>query len=447
MKKHLSHLLVAGAIALVASPAAATDIEFRNFSPAAAMGPPADAYGAKLHALTTEVLGPSGAVRFYKIAGKLPPIPFGGDLIKAVGVGKAGGGFDAAYNSGSEINKAWGFLFNSGIPFGPGFDEYLGFLFGKSVDGTDAYGNPVRMSGVELLQSILDKNNANVVALPIVGNAEQVSGYFALPVGDAPDGTPGIGLVGFCQQPWRLRYLLPGENVLTQACDNLVAEGVIPARNISFVQAIPGGGSLVNAVKLGELEAFEFATALDDVSQLWQNADGSTAVDNPGTVGLRYAHFPGWQQQFLITWMLINKDVWNGLTPQQQALAKVMARENLVSSYGENMARQGPALKYILDSNRGDGIPGNDMQLVQWPKDDQTRMRAAAVQFLNGRATDAAFSAETRADYVTVLEALRKYVSSGDLYWDPRGVSPKTRFNDWMNGAGYLWTPKYKYEQ
>jgi hypothetical protein len=446
MMKHLSHLLVAGALALVASAAVATDIEFRNFSPATAMGPPADAYGAKLHALSTEVLGPSGAVRFYKIAGKLPAIPFGGDLIKAVGVGKAGGGFDAAYNSGSEINKAWGFLFNSGIPFGPGFDEYLGFLFGKSVDGTDAYGNPVRMSGVELLQSILDSHNANVVALPIVANAEQVSGYFALPVGDAPDGTPGIGLAGFCQQPWRLRYLLPGENVLTQACDNLVAEGVIPARNISFVQAIPGGGSLVNAVKLGELEAFEFATALDDVSQLWQNADGSTALDNPGTVGLRYAHFPGWQQQFLITWMLINKDVWNGLTAQQQALAKVMARENLVSSYGENMARQGAALKYILDSNRGDGIPGNDMQLVQWPKDDQTRMRAATVQFLNARATDPAFTVEAREDYVTVLEALRKYVSSGDLYWDPRGVSAKTRFDDWTNGAGYLWTPKYKFE-
>jgi hypothetical protein len=145
--------------------------------------------------------------------------------------------------------------------------------------------------------------------------------------------------------------------------------------------------------------------------------------------------------------MLINKDVWNGLTAQQQALAKVMARENLVSSYGENMARQGAALKYILDSNRGDSIPGNDMQLVQWPKDDQTRMRAATVQFLNARATDPAFTVEAREDYVTVLEALRKYVGSGDLYWDPRGVSAKTRFDDWANGAGYLWTPKYKYEK
>lgn len=433
MKIQLTRLMAASAFALVASSAAAVDITYRHFSYADSMGPPADVYSNSVAAITTQTLGEDKVVKFTKLPG-VPKIPaqFGGDLVKSVAAGVAGGGFDAAYTSGSELNKAWGFIYNSGVPFGPGFEEFLGFLFGQSVNGNQ--------TGLELLQSILDKNNANIVAFPIVGNAEQVSGYFALPVGDAPDGTKGIGIAGLCQQPWRFRYLTPGENVLTQTCNDLVAAGVIPAKNISFIQAIPGGGSLVDAVKLGQLEAFEFATPYDDVSQLFMG------VDNPGTVGLRYAHFPGWQQQFLVTWMLVNKQVWDGLTPAQKTLLQVVGRENLISSYGHNMQKQGPALRYILDVNRGDGIPGNDLQLVEWPKKDQALMRAGTLKFLNGRAIDPAFSAQDRADYVTILEAFRKYVGSGDLYWDPKAVKERSRFTGWENLAGEPWTEKVKYE-
>jgi len=37
-------------------------------------------------------------------------------------------------------------------------------------------------------------------------------------------------------------------------------------------------------------------------------------ANTPAPVGIRYVHTPGWQQQFLITWMLINKTVWNAMT-------------------------------------------------------------------------------------------------------------------------------------
>jgi len=225
--------LLACALAFAADSALATDIYFRSFTTSAAMGPPAEDYAAKLQNITNVALGPSGEVRFVKLPG-IPAIPsqFGGDIVKAVGAGAAGGGFDASYNSGSELNKAWGFLYNSGVPFGPGFDEYLGFLFGKSVDG--------QRTGLELLQSILDLNGKNVVAVPIVGNAEQLSGYFYEPIGDAGT-TQGIGLAGLCQRNWTFRYLPPGEYTLNRACDDLVAQGVIPAKNLKFIAPIPGG--------------------------------------------------------------------------------------------------------------------------------------------------------------------------------------------------------------
>lgn len=415
--------LLAAALALP-GPALAIEIRFRSFSGAASMGPAADAYASKLLDLSRTVIGPGGEIKFTKIS-PMPAIPAAfGDIVTAVGAGAANGGFDAAYNSGSELNRAWGFIYNSGVPFGPNFDEHLGFLYGKSVDGG-------QMTGLELIQSILDLNGRNVVVVPIVGSSEQLSGYFFKPVGDAP-GVRGIGLEGFCQQPWRLRYLPPGENVLGRACDGLVARGVIPAKNISFIAAIPGGGSLVNAVKIGQLEGFEFATPIDDVSQLFNTAD------NPGTVGVRYVHLPGWQQQFLVTWMIINKQVWNSMTVPQQRLLQTVARDHVVSSYGENMRRQGAALKTILEANKADANPDNDLVLVDWPKKDQALLREATIQFLNERASDSSLGAD-RADFVRVLDAYRSYVRANDAYWDDRGVNVKARFEDWANELGEGW--------
>jgi TRAP-type mannitol/chloroaromatic compound transport system substrate-binding protein len=414
--------LLACALALPGS-ALAIELRFRSFSGSAAIGPPADAYAVKLRDISNTVIGPAGEIRFTKIT-PTPAIPFGGDIVLAVGAGADEGGFDAAYTSGSELNRAWGFVYNSGVPFGPNFDEHLGFLYGKSVDGG-------QKTGLELIQSIFDLNSRNVIAVPIVGSAEQLSGYFFKPIGDAKH-VDGIGLAGLCQEPWKLRYLPPGENVLGRACDDLVARGVIPAKNISFIAAIPGGGSLVNAVKIGELQGFEFATPVDDVSQLFNT------VDNPGTVGVRYVHFPGWQQQFLITWMLINKDVWNTMTLAQQTLLLSVSRDHVISSYGENLRKQGAALKTILTANKADADPSNDMVLVDWPKKDQALLRDATIAFLNSRAADSSLGAD-RADFVRVLEAYRTYVRSNDVYWDDRGVNVKMRFDDWANALGEEW--------
>ena len=152
---------------------------------------------------------------------------------------------------------------------------------------------------------------------------------------DNVPGHKGIGLAGLCQRPWVLRYLPPGENVISLACDDLVATHKIPRKNLSFIQAIPGGGSLVDAVLAKTHHGFEFATPLDDVSQLFKTAS------NPGTAGIRYVHAPGWQQQFLITWMITNKSAWSALTPAQQIMVQTVAREHVISSYAENLRQQG----------------------------------------------------------------------------------------------------------
>lgn len=228
--------------------------------------------------------------------------------------------------------------------------------------------------------------------------------------------------------------------MLERACDNLVASGAIQKKNIKFITAIAGGGSLVKAVADGQIQAFEFATPLDDVSQLFGLPEG-----NPGTVGNRYLHFPGWHQQFLITYMIVNKNVWDKLSPAQQALVMTVGRDHIISSYGENLRQQGAALKKILTANDNDGNPANDMVLVQWPEKDLALLRDATIQFLNARASDAKLSEQDRRDYVTILESLRKYVSNNNGYWKVRDVPNALRFQGWSSPDGKeSWDQKLK---
>lgn len=417
--------LLLSVMAFAAPPARAIDIAFRSFSPSAAIGPPADQYAAKLSSISGTVLGAAGQVNFVRLS-PTPAVPaaFGGSILRAVAAGRAGGGFDAAYISGGDLNATWGFLYNSGVPLGPTFDEYLGFLFGRVLDNGG--------SGVELLQDILDRSGRNVVAVPVVGSSEQVSGYFRLPVGNVP-GSNGIGIEGLCQQNWRLRYLPPAENVLNVACDKLVAAGKIPVKNLRFIAAVPGGGSLIDGVIAGQLEGFEFATPLDDVSQL------VTPAGNPGTVGLRYLHFPGWQQQFLITYMIVNRQVWDSLTAAQQTLVRSVGREHVLTSYADNVRQMGGALATLLSLNRADGNPANDMVLAAWPKKDLEILADATITFLNARINDTALDAVDRMDYAQILEALRRYVRANDAYWDLRQVPTRLRFEDWRSAAGEPW--------
>lgn len=405
-------------LVLAVQPVSAIEIMFRSFSGAAAIGPPADAFAVKLAGITATTLGDKEKVQFTKISPR-PAVPkeFKGDILAAVSAGGplAGGkGFDAAYISGSSLNDAWGFIYNSGVPFGPNFDEFLGFLYGKSMDNG-------RVTGLDFLQSIFDKRNKNIVAVPIAGSCHQGSGYFMKPVGDAGS-VSGIGLKGLCQEKWTFRYLPPAQYVLERACDNLVKKGVIPKKNIKFVTAV-AGGKIVEEIKAGNVQAFEFATPVDDVSVLFKSPEL-----NPGTVKARYLHFPGWHQPFLVTYMIINKKVWDKFSEQQKTLVMSVARDHVASSYGENQRQQGEKLQEILNANRKDADPGNDIVLVQWPDSELKLLRDATMQFLDDVTKDETLTKEDREDYTMILIAFMQYMTVNYDYWQVRSVPASLRY-------------------
>jgi len=128
-------------------------------------------------------------------------------------------------------------------------------------------------------------------------------------------------------------------------------------------------------------------------------------------------HSPGWHQGLLITHLIINKDVWDRLSPAQQTLMVSVARDHVAGSYADNLRKQGAALQAILDANNRDRDPDNDMVLVEWPQKDLEVLRRVTVKFLDDRGSDSSLDVRDRRDYRVILKALQDYVAENEQYW------------------------------
>ncbi|HEX7508042.1 MAG TPA: hypothetical protein VF550_14795 [Polyangia bacterium] len=341
---------------------------------------------------------------------------------------------DAAYDAGGALNPVWGFVFNS-TPFGLEFDLMMRFLYDEG--------------GLDLAQSIVDQRGLNVKLLPVVGSNPQGSGYLKQPIGKAQCNgerdclrQPPIGLEGLCQAGWVWRYLPPAQDVLDRACNQLVQEGRIPTKNISFVSSIPGQ-SMLRSVQLGTITAFEFATPLDDYDPPTAGSgyfppltNGKMPLEsqNPGHKGLRFAHFPSWHQPFFIGWLMVNKtSVWNHIPGQTRRLIEQAAKEALEESYYYSRSLQRRALDKILAHNDGQvqldnsGQPiqvegrtvSADIKLAEWPKEALARLKTATDAHLESLKGGAMPTVDQK-DYVKVINALRSYMKKINYKWDPK---------------------------
>ena len=154
----------------------AIEISYHSFTDLAVIGPPVEDFSANLEQVSSLALGRAEVVKFVKLPSNISVPATFGNIVEAVEAGATSGGFDAAYVPAISVNSVWGFIYTSGIPFGPGFDEFLGFLYAdEGVEGT---------SGLDLLNSIIERKGVNVVVVPVAGGSEQGSEYFREPIGN-----------------------------------------------------------------------------------------------------------------------------------------------------------------------------------------------------------------------------------------------------------------------
>jgi len=292
----------------------------------------------------------------------------------------------------------------------------------------------------------------------------QGSGYFPRPIGkpichagdtDCQRQGDGIGLAGLCASGWRIRYLSPPEDVLNGACDMLVKQGAISAKTLTFYPAV-GGQSVLVPMQKGVIQGFEFITPVDDLVDFFPVKDStpSRPLGNPdagsldcgpaaafpmpadtkskcsqniGQIGARFAHYPGWHQPFLISWMHVDKTVWNGLTSEQRAAILRAARESVAESYQATESIVCRKLKDLLDFNDGvnqrnadgtvrlvDGKPVSArMTMAPWPEEALKVLRVATTAYLASLAgpSDASARTDVQRDFSTVLDAMTRFAA------------------------------------
>jgi len=367
---------------------------------------------------------------------------------------------------------SWGFAYNS-VPFGMRFEQMMGFLYDAKIEGFDG-------NGLALAQSILDGRGGTQVVFPVVGSTMQGSGYFPKPLGkpDCMAGDAeclsqgnGIGLAGLCTSGWRIRYLAPPQDIVDRACDLLLKRGGIPAKTLTFYPPV-GGQSVLLPMQRRTIQGFEYVNPYDDFADFFpvKEATATAPLGNPdagsldcspalaypiqpgtkpncsqniGQIGARYAHHPSWHQPFLISWIHIDKTVWNSLNAAQQAAIVRAAKDSLMESFSAAESVECTKLKAILDINRGiiqrniDGSPrlvdgkpvSAAMTMATWPDEALKVLLEATDAYLASLAGPNSPNEKTEAqkDFTTVLNALTRYGANiGATKFDPGKFPART---------------------
>lgn len=344
----------------------------------------------------------------------------------------------ANMDAGGQLNPVWGFVYESAPAFGVRFPQMYDFLF------TPTGIAPNVKSGLQFLQEILDSRNANVVVIPVSASPRQASGYLKKDAGV-------VGLAEICKSNYTWRFLPPSQQILDRACD--IAAG--PAKRINFVASIVGQ-TVPTAVQSGLVTAFEYASAMDNFDALTGGffpLNGYTGLcspsnpqpqclHNPGHRGLRYVHYPGWHQEFFISYLQINKDLWSNFSAAQKQALYDAGQNALKDSWKATSSTECAITEKILAVNDGqiqlnlDGTPFDcdnkkpgvqtcsaDMQLASWKPIDLEVLKGASVDYLDSLAGPS----DNQVDFAKVRGKYEAYTTGIGFEWKreqfPRGCN------------------------
>ena len=229
-----------------------------------------------------------GSVNFkiYEPKKLLPPFEMLGAVDKKV--------VQACYGvSGYWAGKVGNALnFFTAVPFGPEAPEYLAWVY---------EGN-----GLKLWQEAYDRKGFNVKVFPCGIISPETSGWYTKEIKSAADfkGLP-------------IRFFGLGGQVLTKLG--------------ASVQLLPGG-EIFGALEKGVIEGAEFSMpAIDKLLGFYKVA--------------KYNYFPGWHQQATYLELLINKDVWNGMTEKQQMIIEELCKSATLTNLAYCESIQAPQIR------------------------------------------------------------------------------------------------------
>lgn len=190
----------------------------------------------------------------------------------------------------------------------------------------------------------------------------------------------GVNVKGFILQPvgpealgW---FKEPIESVADMQGLRFRAPPGIPGQiyNEIGVSAVAmSGGDILPALEKGAIDAAEWCCPKPD------SVFGLQKV-------LKHYYLQGLHQNVVNADIYINKDVWNGLTPQQQKAIEVAANAALIKAHSYRILENGKALQQLVDE---EGV-----QLHETPPDYFVEYAAAAQRVFEGHAATNPFFKE-----------------------------------------------------
>lgn len=241
--------------------------------------------GARVAEQITRVTGGSITVDFQEPGAIVPPL----EAFDAVSAGAVQAGWSSP---GFWTGKDAGFAMFASVPFGPSAPEYVAWMkFG---------------GGQELMQELYARHNIHTMPCTII--APEAAGWFREEVSTVDD------LKGL-----KMRFFGLGAKVMEKL-------------GVSTQLLAPG--DIFPALERGTIDATEFSMPAID-----QNLGFHRVA--------KYYYFPGWHQQSTFLDLMINMDVWNGLSDIQQAQIESVCNAAVALGLAEGEAIQGEALEKL----------------------------------------------------------------------------------------------------
>lgn len=387
--------------------------------------------------ITNELLRPMDLQIAFHVSGDIHPADIGrvgtpmvaipGDfpsIHAAVAAGAAGGGVDAGVGLPNMSGQPFGELLVAALPFGMEPDEYAAYLY----EG----------GGLALQQELYDTAfDGQIVVLPIAITPTQGGGWFPAPLPD-PDQDDALSaeaaMARLCHTPMIVRWPEPGSQVWRRACTDVGVETALIGAGTRCADVAAGCPSADNPVThesssltfggfvfgglphrlalLGHIDAYELNTPYTDVIMM-KLAQGAEMTPNaeadlrPVIEKAPYYYGSTWHQPLSYVELLVNRSVWDGLSPDQRRAIDTAARAATLANWAVSLDYQDRGMALL---------EANGAVTLRWPEGLLALLRAASDRYLDERAD--ALAAKGDASYRRVLDHQRAYMRRHQLYWD-----------------------------
>jgi TRAP-type mannitol/chloroaromatic compound transport system substrate-binding protein len=211
------------------------------------------------------------------------------EILEAVSSGKINAGYSTPGYWAGKIPASPLF---SAVPFGPEATEYMAWLW---------HGD-----GLKLWQEMYDKAGYNVKVLVADVITPETSGWFGKEI-NSPEDLKGL----------RMRFFGLGGKVMQKMG---VSTSLLP------------GGEIFPALEKKAIDATEFSMPAIDQRLGFYKV-------------VKHNYFPGWHQQATVFELLINKDVWNAMSKEQQAFLENMGKATVADQLAYCEYIQAPVIK------------------------------------------------------------------------------------------------------